>query len=695
MASSTLSIIVNARDEATSTLNRVARSGQQIGTALSTSAGKGTTAINRVNQSSSKFTSTLKKIGSYVGVAFAVTEVVRFGKAAIAAYEGVEKQQSLIEGGLQRIGQAGQLEGLISDLRGVSAETVTLQGNTDQVAAAVLNVGHTYFASLGPQAGKVLAGVTQGILNISAATHKSLGMLQRSLTNSIVNTPDKAIGILNKLGIATAEQAAHWTKLASAGKLVTLRQEEINAVTGAYPGAAKESATASDKLAKAIDDIKIKLGKVLLPIVQVGAAFADLLSKNSALVAGFIALGGAMMLAKTRLGTFIAGLGSARFGIAAFVATLGTMSIIDDLSSHVSESTNKAIENLKAAFSDGKLSAKEFADSLHVSSSIAQGAIHGITFGLAGGALLSNSEVWNALAKNTDGAREAFQSFFADARAGGATFSQLGRAIMSANLPLDAQMGLMDALRAVFPEVAQGAQKLSQKIEKVKNATQVFAGMGKKDFRAWAHDARKAAHDTLLGLGSVEIASHKTARGFLRDSKQMARAAQQQAHAMHDLASKSQDWVPAKYKQWLVDLGPAAVANFEELTHTNQQRAVGDWKSSEGATKKYGDAINKLKTKPIDLVTHATQTLMSNLDNLIQRSPIFIDIYLRQHGKLPGGTGGTPPPPPGHTPGASGSGFGPSFVPVASGGAPIEVGVSIERRRFVDASDYEARYKGF
>lgn len=217
-----------------------------------------------VGNATSGLKSKFGTMGLLIGGAFAVG----FAKKSIDAAEAVEKQIARVAMGMEHIGEGTLTNVMVEKLRAAGDATVTTQAATDKLGASLLNLGHAYFETLGAAAPGVLAGLTQGILNISAATGKPLGMLQRSLTMSILNTPEKAIPMLKKLGIASADQAAHFTALAKAGDAVKLRQEEINAVTNAYPGAAGRSATAGERFKKSMNDLEVDIGTKLLPVLN-------------------------------------------------------------------------------------------------------------------------------------------------------------------------------------------------------------------------------------------------------------------------------------------------------------------------------------------------------------------------------------------------------------------------------------------
>jgi hypothetical protein len=223
--------------------------------------------------------------------------------------------------------------------------------------------------------------------------------------------------------------------------------------------------------------------------------------------------------------------------------------------------------------------------------------------------------------------------------------------------------------------------------------------MGEDDFKAWSSQIKADAESAITTLGGVQLATRNTAREFLRGSNLMAKVAKQDAAAMKTLASRSQDWVPDGYKEWLMTQGPGAIANFEKLTHEQQQKAVQDWRMAAGGAEAYQHSIDKLSTSKIDSAQRAVENLNDDLDTLKNQSPIFIDVYYRQHGSSDGG---------GYTPHAAGGivtrptlalvgEAGPeAIVPLSrlrSGSSRIDVW--IDRRRWLAESDVETRYRGW
>jgi len=150
-------------------------------------------------------------------------------------------------------------------------------------------MGHSFFQAMGPNAHTMIEAITSGMLNLSAATGKSASMLLRSLEPQLVNTPLKAIGSLDKYGVAnkqldgeikalgattnkqiqdlvksgavTQGYADYVKGLTAVQKTQNATQLETNALTTKYNGVAAKTETASEKLANVWNQLQLVAGK--------------------------------------------------------------------------------------------------------------------------------------------------------------------------------------------------------------------------------------------------------------------------------------------------------------------------------------------------------------------------------------------------------------------------------------------------
>lgn len=533
------------------------------------------TSFDGVSKSTTGLSSNFKKLAGVLGVALGAAAVVKFGKDSIAAFEAVEKQEALLENALKSIGQGSSLPLVVEQLKAVSDQTVTLQATTDTLASSVLATGHAYFESLGSKAPAVLAGMTKGLLNIAAATHKSEFALQK-MTLSIVNAPEKAIGTLQKLGVITAEDAAQFTALAKAGDLVALRQAEVNAVTKAYSGAAADSATGSEKFAKAMDDLKVKLGAFLVPAVKAATSVAEWASKNTALIATIVGASGliyAIVKAREVLNSVTDGMGIAAaasldlgnaFGVMGGSAMLLAIAGAAELGYGLGKLINKITHAAEAQEALNNIQRKQ------MSATVAPQVDE----------FQKLSQAWN------DG-----------------TISATDLAVRVAIL--NKQYGSNIQASSIMTEHIQFTGTAAQKAAGTFKRAGAISG---KALEAWAKDTAESTKSSIMSLGGVDRATKETAQDFLKSMNKMAKVAKQSARAMTQLAH--QNWVNEGFRQWLETLGPTAVMNFQKLNHKEQLKAQHDYLATYSDANKAASGIEDI-TEAAKGVPGSVQTTFS------------------------------------------------------------------------------------
>lgn len=258
-------------------------------------------------------------LGKVFGLALGATAIVAFAKHSLEAFDELEKASQRLRFGLQAIGQASSLQGLVDWAKSFSMQTGIAEATVVGMAGKLSNLGVTFFRAMGPQAAGFLQKLTEGLTNMSAATGKSAEMLMRSLAPAILNTPLKAIPVLQKLGAITDEQAQKVKGLVAAGRLQAATQLEILDIQTKYNGAAAANATLTDKLKNVWNQLNISIGNFIsTSLVNVVEWFSRL---NPVLKDVIISLGAAVSIA-TVLGvvselTFVK-------GMIAAIANLGT-----------------------------------------------------------------------------------------------------------------------------------------------------------------------------------------------------------------------------------------------------------------------------------------------------------------------------------------------------------------------------------
>lgn len=247
---------------------------------------------SETQKSVSKISSQLSKAGAALGIALGSTFVVRFAKTAIAAADEAEKVNRELAKALEPLGAIGQAS--LQPIVDWAADLQFSIGQDDEViktlSVHLLNLGEAFFRAVGPQAAEDLEKLTLGLEDMAAATGKSVSLLTRSLGPAILNTPEKALPLLEKLGTVTADQAAHFAALAKSSGDYAATQAIINALSTKYAGQAAAAATPTEKLSVSFQELSESIGKLLLPALS---RFATFLQHNSAGLLRFVEILGA------------------------------------------------------------------------------------------------------------------------------------------------------------------------------------------------------------------------------------------------------------------------------------------------------------------------------------------------------------------------------------------------------------------
>lgn len=121
-----------------------------------------------------------------------------------------------------------------------------------------------------------------------------------------------------------------------------------------------------------------------------------------------------------------------------------------------------------------------------------------------------------------------------------------------------------------------------------------FGNLTGKELNQWRDDFKSAMDSAVLDLGNLKHNFGLTEGAFIRGSKAMEARGKLLAGAMHELASKKENWVPDGYIQFLETLGPGAIVAFTGLSKQKQHEMVGDWRGTQGAVDSVHGSINKV-----------------------------------------------------------------------------------------------------
>lgn len=251
-----------------------------------------------VSGATTKLSSTLKTAGAAIGIGLGAAFVIGFAKKSLAAVQEADKINSQLARAFEPLGDVGakMLQPIIDWAGELQFELGIDDEAIKQVAGRLAIFGDEFFKAVGPNAAGLLEKLTLGFEDMAAATGKQVTMLMRSLGPAILNTPEKAIATLEKYHTLTDEQIAQVKELTAAGDDQAATQLIINALSEKYAGAAAAAATPSEKLAVAVGEIQESFGRLLLPIVQVGAGMAKWAVQNIKLVGLLTAVTAATIL---------------------------------------------------------------------------------------------------------------------------------------------------------------------------------------------------------------------------------------------------------------------------------------------------------------------------------------------------------------------------------------------------------------
>lgn len=198
-------------------------------------------------------------------------------RGALNAFEPVEKAISTLRFGLEKLGYGGAalLEPLVQWAEEFSAETGISEAAILGMTSKLTNLGNAFFKSVGPEAAQYIERTTEALTNMGTALGRPAAGLMRTLGPNILNSPEKAVAILQKWGALTAEQSDKVRELAAANDKLGATQEILNVLTERYGGVAAAALTPMEQLHNTFNLVSIEVGRMLNPALKL---FADVIS---------------------------------------------------------------------------------------------------------------------------------------------------------------------------------------------------------------------------------------------------------------------------------------------------------------------------------------------------------------------------------------------------------------------------------
>lgn len=235
---------------------------------VSTFDGKGVTgAISGIQNLGAK----LLGLGAIVAGAFAVRAIVDFGRESIEAAQAVEVANNR--------------------LRAVAEATQVFGERTNQVTAGLIKFAESQEMVIGKDA-EMIKGVQAVLLSfksLSSSAGQAGGSFERATKLAFdmaavlggdassqamalakaLEDPEKGLTALRRAGTLFTEQQTEQVRaMVASGDLLGAQKLILDEVTSQYGGAAEATATFSEKLTLAFDNVKEAAGKALLPVFE-------------------------------------------------------------------------------------------------------------------------------------------------------------------------------------------------------------------------------------------------------------------------------------------------------------------------------------------------------------------------------------------------------------------------------------------
>jgi phage-related protein/cell division septum initiation protein DivIVA len=227
-----------------------------------------TEATQQIESRLGNFGQTVKRIGAMVAGAFAVREVVSFGKELVAAAEESQKIARQTEAVIKSTGGAARVSA--QDVASLANELSRMSGIDDELIQSGQNVLLT-FTNIRNAAGKgndIFNQATKAALDMSVALGQDLQSSVIQLGKAL-NDPIKGITALQRVGVSfTAQQREQIKVMVESGDVLSAQKMILAELTKEFGGSAAAQATATARLRVAWENLKEDLGAKLLPVVE-------------------------------------------------------------------------------------------------------------------------------------------------------------------------------------------------------------------------------------------------------------------------------------------------------------------------------------------------------------------------------------------------------------------------------------------
>lgn len=217
--------------------------------------------------------SSLGKIAGLVAAAFSVRAITNFAKESIAAAEGVQVANQRLDQIAESMGIFGEQTQEVSDRLKSYAEANELTLATDAEVIKATQAKLLTFKELAgtaDEAGGAFDRATQAAIDLAAAGFGSAETNAVQLGKAL-NNPIKGITALTRSGITFTDAEREKIKaLTESGQILQAQDLILKAIETQVGGTAAATATASERMKLAFDNVKETVGAALMP------AFASL-----------------------------------------------------------------------------------------------------------------------------------------------------------------------------------------------------------------------------------------------------------------------------------------------------------------------------------------------------------------------------------------------------------------------------------
>jgi phage-related protein len=214
---------------------------------------------------------TLGKLGGLIAATFSVTAITNFAKESLAAAEGVQVANQRLDQIASSMGIFGAETQAVTERLKAYAEANELNLGTDAEVIKATQAKLLAFKGLAAsadEAGGAFDRTTRASLDLAAAGFGTAEGNAVKLARALED-PTKGLAGLARMGVVFTDAEKEKVKaLVESGNALEAQNLILAAVETRVGGTAEATATASEKMALAFDNVKETVGAALLPVFE-------------------------------------------------------------------------------------------------------------------------------------------------------------------------------------------------------------------------------------------------------------------------------------------------------------------------------------------------------------------------------------------------------------------------------------------